>query len=409
MHILFVTCEFVTEKKPCGGLGHYIANISTILAEKGHKVTILITSNHDQIFQWKESITVVAFKHKLVDREKRIERYIEYIEHFSSDDFWRKFKGYLNSSWEINNKIREINRKFPVNIVQYYGNEMAVWYRIKNIPSVVRLSEFGPWYEQASRSGTDMEDMSWLNTWESRILLYSFTKADAVYGPSNVVVQIVRKKLKTDIRVIESPCIINNNLSMLDVNTELEGKKYLLSFGRISILKGFEVIKDAIFDILDKNPEFFYVIVGREETKKLVQSIKQAGGKYQDRIFYLGEIRNSDKLFSIVKGAYACILPSRADNLPNACIEAMGLGKIVIGTYGASFEQLIKNKENGLLIKRDSPKALLKAINYLRGMTEDERVRMGEKAKERVAQMAPDKVYEKLISFYKEVINKRKY
>lgn len=90
---------------------------------------------------------------------------------------------------------------------------MAVWYRIKNISSVVRLSEFGPWYVQASRSGTDMEDMSWLNTWESRVLLYSFTKADAVYGPSNVVAQIVRKKLKRDIRVIESPCIINNNLS----------------------------------------------------------------------------------------------------------------------------------------------------------------------------------------------------
>ena len=30
----------------------------------------MIISNYDQIFQWKESITVVAFKHKAVDRER---------------------------------------------------------------------------------------------------------------------------------------------------------------------------------------------------------------------------------------------------------------------------------------------------------------------------------------------------
>ena len=407
MHIIFVTCEFVTEKKPCGGLGHYLANISRILAEKGHRVTILIITNHDQIVTWEDNITVVAFKHKQIDRKKGINKYIDLMECISQDDFWKKLKGYLNGSWEINDKIREINEIMHVDIIQYWGNSMAVWHRPKSIPCVVRFSEFGPWYAQASRPETSMEDMSWLNTLESRFLLYSFLKADAVYGPSNVVVQIVRKKLGKNVRVIESPCVLNDNMVKGDVISELKGKKYLLSFGRISILKGFGVIKEAIYEILEKHPQFIYALAGREETPNLLHEIEIAAGKYRDRILYLGNIRDVDKLYSIIKGAYACVLPSRADNLPNACIEAMGLGKIVIGTYGASFEQLIKHKENGILIKRDSPKALLKAIDYLMELTEEERIKMGEKAKERVAKMSPEIIYGQLISFYKEVIEKK--
>lgn len=139
-----------------------------------------------------------------------------------------------------------------------------------------------------------------------------------------------------------------------------------------------------------------------------MRSVKLAAKQYSDRVLYLGEIKDNEILFPIVKSSYACIFPSRADNLPNTCIEAMGLGKIVIGTYGASFEQLINHKESGLLIKRDSPKALIKAVDYLMSMTEEKREEMGERAKERVAQMTPDLVYERLILFYQEVIKRAK-
>ncbi len=44
------------------------------------------------------------------------------------------------------------------------------------------------------------------------------------------------------------------------------------------------------------------------------------------------------------------------DNFPNACIEAMYFSKVVIGTDGASFEQLITHGKNGLLCRiGDSP------------------------------------------------------
>lgn len=402
MHILFVTYEFVTEKKPCGGLGHYLANISSILADNGHQVTILVLTNHNSTFRWKNNIDVVTYVHNHISRKNRLGEYVEYFTRVNITER-------INRSLTVNDKINEMSRKHNIDIVQYCGDsKMLVWHRIKRIPSVVRLSSFGPWRDMASRLGTDMEDLSWLDTWESRIFLYSLTKADAIFAPSKFVARTVESKLKKNVKVIESPCIINDDIVISYGDKELIGEKYFLFYGRICVLKGIYVIKETIYEILEKNREFLFVFAGAEELKNTMQGIKRAAGEHQDRVIYLGDIRDSNRLYSIIKNAYACVLPSRADNLPNTCIEAMGLGKIVIGTYGASFEQLIRNKQNGLLIKRDSPRALMKAINYLMEMTEEERLAMGQKARERVEQMSPDKIYTQLISFYQETIEKKK-
>ena len=82
----------------------------------------------------------------------------------------------------------------------------------------------------------------------------------------------------------------------------------------------------------------------------------------------------------------------------------MAQGKAVIGTYGASFEQLIKNKENGLLIQRDSVKALVRAVGYLMAMSEQERWEMGMRAKETVTRLSPENIYEQVMKYYRNVI-----
>lgn len=398
MHIVFVAHEFVTERELCGGFGHYLANISEILAERGHRVTILLISNHNEKFQWKDMVDVIVFNYNAYKGP------VSWFGMCADLLTKRNTSWYLNRSREINRRIRNINQEHKIDIIQYCGDDLSVWYRPKNITSVVRLSSFGPWYDLASQPETDMKDMRWLKTWESRFFLYSFMKADAVYGPSRAVTQIVEKKLKKEIRVIESPCIINDEVKTQCDAAELIGKKYLLFFGRICYLKGIGLIEEIIYDVLKDNPDFIFAFAGREVDKGLIRKIKKASAEYSDRAVYLGEFRDPDKLNSVVQNAYACVLPSRADNLPNSCIEAMGLGKVVIGTYGASFEQLIKHKKSGLLIKQDSSAALKKAIDYAMQMTNEERYDMGIRAKERIAQMHPDKIYEQLMSFYQEVM-----
>ena len=75
-------------------------------------------------------------------------------------------------------------------------------------------------------------------------------------------------------------------------------------------------------------------------------------------------------------------------------------GKVVIGTRGASFEQLITDGYNGWLIERDNPSSLLEKMDQAMRMTEEEKVLFGERAKKRLKQMSPEEFYKKIMDVY---------
>ena len=53
MRIAFVTPEFITEDCYDGGLANYLARISTRLAENGHEITVFVSSNVDEVLEWR--------------------------------------------------------------------------------------------------------------------------------------------------------------------------------------------------------------------------------------------------------------------------------------------------------------------------------------------------------------------
>lgn len=401
MHIVYVTVEFVSEKKPCGGLGHYLANIATIMAEKGHQVTILVQTNHRGSYIWKPNIEVIAYMIKHFDRADTLANITSKF--IQKDNFYYLYAG----SMTTREMIKELDQKRKIDIVQYCGNDLSILYRNRMIPSVVRLSSFTPQFEEAIRLDYNPEDEKWVNGAYSKLFYMVFHRADAIFGPSKVVASIIEENTNLSVKIIESPCVIEKDKYCKNEFVELENKDYLLFFGTLNRLKGIEVIRNSIYKILSKHKELLFVFAGREGNAGAMEKIMQSAAECKDRVLYLGEIKNPDSLYGVIRNAYACILPSLIDNLPNTCIEAMGNEKIVIGTYGASFEQLIRHKKNGLLIRKNSPSALIKAIDYLMNMTDVQRREMEKEAGKRVELMSPERIYNQLISFYQEVINRK--
>jgi glycosyltransferase involved in cell wall biosynthesis len=67
-------------------------------------------------------------------------------------------------------------------------------------------------------------------------------------------------------------------------------------------------------------------------------------------------------LYALLQRAEASVLPSLADNLPNTVIESLTLGIPVIGTRGASIDELIEPGVTGELVSPGNVEELASAI-----------------------------------------------
>lgn len=396
MHILFTTYEFVTENRPCGGFGNYLANISSILAEQGNEVTILLAGDSEDIFEWKKNIRVVKFNSMF------------YTSHWFNSEIWMEalwqipnFAKDVNIQWKYRKNILKINKIHNIDIVQYCSDYYGGWYAPKKIKSVIRFSSILPWYRFAAKLSNDMSNREWEKDREISLYVKCLRRVYAFYGPSRITVDFFEKKLRKKGHVIESPFI---NRFIENQNIEFKKDSYFLFVGRVCTMKGIYTIAEALEQILNRYPDMEFVFAGWLAEKDFPGNVEDKIGNKMARVHFLGEIKDKNYLYSLISSAKLCILPSRADNLPNSCIEAMGLGKTVVGTYGSSIDQLIIDGENGFLIDPDNSDMLLEKIEKFFSLSDDERKQIEENAMKRIEKMNPDAVYEKVIQFFSEVV-----
>ncbi|MCI8966391.1 MAG: glycosyltransferase family 4 protein [Lachnospiraceae bacterium] len=397
MQIAFITSEFVTEKE-CGGLGIYLDNISAILSEHGHKVTIITLSGCEGELSYKNNIDVIRVKRTRVEPLK--------------DDINASLN-MLENSWKLFKALKRANRNGIFNIVQSANYQAVGFFREHKLPTIVRVSSDSSLLRNAAEASFDYQRALKQKKIGDIIELMCVKHADAAYAPSSFCARTVTRRCGKKIDVIESP-FVKKDMELDDViyRTQLEGKEYLLFNSALSSLKGTHLGIEVTDYILSTYPKLNLVYVGSDggirqsngSCQNIEGILRRQCDKYNGRVVYLGKIDHT-KLYPIIQNSLACILPSRVDNLPNACIEAMSCGKIVIGTYGASFEQLIKNKYNGLLIQRDSAHALIKAIKYLLELSVQEREQMGLRAEEVSMRLQPEKIYSQVIAYYQQAIN----
>lgn len=393
VHIVYVTPEFVTECKG-GGLATYIANISRILVEHGHTVTVVTASdtNNDSII-WHPGIQV-----------KRVK---------NSGKFLIVPLYKLWKSWILCRQVRKINKKNPIDLVQYASFESVGFFRIKRIPSVVRISSECVSLRAYKVIDYCQEDLNKLCLTD-KIEYCAIKRIENIYGPSYATAQIVGKRIKKDISIIESPFYLNNEEYDYSIfNDKLKGKKYLLSHSSMSCLKGTHIIAQVISEVCKQDENIYFVFAGndhgifyrdgrREDAKEYITRL---AGEYADRVIFLGTLSRQE-LYPIVENSYACLMPSRIDNMPNTCIEAMAMGKIVIGTRGASYDQFIENGISGYLIDIDDAEGLFGAIVEINRLNEETREQMCKEAMKITRRFEPENIYQKVVEYYTEVIKK---
>ena len=394
MHIAYITTEFVTEHVS-GGLATYLYNITGIMSRNGHEVTVITLSDQNGEIQFDKRIRVVRVK-SIGLKGNSLDR----------------CRIMVQNSYKLYCELKKQHCKSKIDIVQSVSLQAAGFFRSYRIPTIVRSSSDSSLFRNAFKFDFDYESSIKEKKLEDYLELWCVKNADYSYAPSKFCAKVVGKRSGKHVEVIESPYQSNECNEDDSVYREvLYQKKYLLFNSSLSRLKGTHIGIQATEQLLNKYSDLHMVYAGPDyglaqknnSTQSIRGILRSFNKKYNGRVIYLGNVDRA-KLFPLVRNSVACVLPSRIDNLPNSCIEAMALGSIVIGTYGASFEQLIKNKENGLLVKRDSYRSLIRAVDYLMSLSDSEKKVMGEKAAATVCRLQPEKVYEQMIALYSKVV-----
>ena len=417
MHIVFVTTELASANTVAGGLATFTANMAHIFKENGHRVSIILASTKEIVPNIEDGIHLYPF-HVPMKTWKRMDAAAGMLSFFikESRDRLRRAIIVKYKSKVTQKIVHSIHKKNPIDIIHYSHHNPINKKCIRNIPYIVRLSSLRNIWTEANMPECNLNyayNKSSLFS-RDRIEEISIKKARYVVAPSHLLADIATNNLGVKVTVIESPFVLESqdwNYSCLE-QYGLKEKKYIIHYGgQLRYFKGTHTVAKLANELLYKYPDLYLVLAGKCEDMrdgagnvvKAHELVKQGAGEYAERVIYVGQLTR-EKLYPLIQYAEVCLLPSRIENLANACIEAMAMGKMVVATDGASYEQLIDNRISGFLCERDNPGSFLRGIEEALSMSEEEKSAMGNKAIEVTQRLRPDKIYEKYLEFYEKVI-----
>lgn len=307
----------------------------------------------------------------------------------------------IEQSMAINREVADLLKKREIDIIQFPQTFGTAACYFKKTPAVMRLSSYAKTYYVNRYTRSQLCIEAFLERLGAK-------RCNSVFAPSYVVADAFSKDIHRKVSVIESP--FWNDVAECDnriYQKNLSDKKYVLFIGRLSIEKGIVEMTEVIYQFFEANSDYFLVCCGDDDNingRSTLHTLKKAAGCFKDRVIYLKTMPH-ETLYPVMKHADFVICPSRMENLSNACMEAMYFGRVVIGTNGTSYEQLIKDGENGLLCKPENPKDLLDKMNKTAAMSKAEKARMGKNAQKRIERLAPKYTVNELLRYYQYVID----
>lgn len=386
MVILFVSPHYEQKgESPKGGVNMYMRRVTGALKDFGHTPMILTSGTKDMHYM--ENGIEIFYVHSAGS-------------HFKADCL-RTLANVFYSSLAVNTKISELIHTRNIDIIQFSSIQSWPILYFGRIPAVMRLSDYDKLYYTDYPNKTIASVYAFLQRLAAK-------RCAAVFAPSNVHANAFAKDIHRKVAVIESPfcnecCEYDDSI----YRNRLSGKKYVLFFGRLSVTKGILVIAKILEQFLRLNPEYSFVCCGIEQKgykENLARVLKRSAGKHQERFIYMKALPHVS-LYPIVEHADFVIFPSLSENFSNACMEAMHFEKVVIGTDGASFEQLIDDGKSGLLCMPGDSESLLDKMNQAAAMKEEQKAEMGRRAKERIDKLAPEFAVKELERFYRYILS----
>ncbi len=237
-------------------------------------------------------------------------------------------------------------------------------------------------------------------------------KIESAINESNKII-VVSNKLKKN--ATESLNIDHNKLLVIpnginknDISTkhkanlirQYKNKRIILSVSHLIRIKGIDLNLKAIAMLKEKHNNLIYLIIGKGRKQNYLKSLAQTLGVNRI-VHFLGQLPHH-----MVMEYMSCCdifsLPSWKEGFGIVYLEAMAHGKPVIACQGQGINDVIKDRETGVLVKTKDLNSLVEAMEFLLNNSQ-KAIEIGEKAKKVVLENYTwDKNVQKTIEVYRE-------
>ncbi len=356
--IAFLTPEFVTELRNSGGIASYLSRMTRALKEAEHEPEIFTLSKHGP-----EVLDYDGIRVERVQMPK--ERWSTLIGRVSWS-LWRTWP--WESIWELRGArvlacaFRRRHRENPFDLLQssdyrasglFVGTPKGCWH-------VVRCSWARNMFKDIDREDILPGDRRPLDEWlTSKLETWAARRAHQAYAPSQFVADYFSSRFGLKLGVVRPP-FFRESEPAETVGLSLP-ERYLVHFGQLCRRKGTDLVARALKLALEEEPGLTVVWCGPERLGFSVERSKTELGESAHHIVWTGALERP-LLFGVVSGAVASVLPSRVDNLPNTVIESLLYRVPVIGSFGASIDEMVEDGRNGILVPIGDVEALAQAM-----------------------------------------------
>ncbi|MBV9019456.1 MAG: glycosyltransferase [Ktedonobacteraceae bacterium] len=337
MRIAYVSREFgpITG----GNIGAYISHVTRCMARRGHEIYLVTDCFSDTtIYHLPEGVTLVPVKSKQSDR-----RYISSIHEYSE--------------W-VYHTLRDLSHSVALDVIEFAerGAEGFITIRAKKL-----LDEFShtklvvqlhtPTSLLSEVSGESPRDF------QKSIQIYAehycIENADILTSPSQALVDYLKDKLgiQTVFRRFSPLSLAHEHEIKLFTDSQVHT---VIFVGSLHASKGVDLFIQAAQLILARDSHFTFEIYGKDTPSdpfgnSYKEYIKRRIPTALDhKILFRGFVPYRE-ILKVLSNACFCILPARWASWPYACLEAMSLGCVVVGSKHGGMPEIIEHGVSGFL------------------------------------------------------------
>lgn len=228
------------------------------------------------------------------------------------------------------------------------------------------------------------EITTWRQSGKFKVMVFTYRHADIVIANSDFTRdELLKIGVANEKIVLISPGVdvhrFKPGLQVDDLYTSIginNNQKLILSVGRLSRRKGFDMVIQAIHELLARGLDIHYALIGIGEDQAYLESLIEEKG-LEDRVHFLGHV-DADDLPRWYNACDFFVMPNReidgdTEGFGMVFLEAAACGKTVIAGQAGGTGAAVNDGETGLRVDGTNLDSVVNALEYL--LTDDESVK----------------------------------